>query len=373
MTDQPRAVLSVAVENTAETTALQPVLHMDERPALRRSLADNVPTTPMAKLRENFRYMRGRGALEISLIYFAMMAAFVAIYIRDSDGFPFLAASNTSGVLSQSIPVLAVLAIGAGLLMIAGEFDLSVGASLGLSAIVFIKIANGHSWILAFLAAVACAMAISLINGLIVIATGIPSFIATLGMSLFWVGASMWINGKNPSRLDKVKNESFIKIAAGDHGRFRSQLIWMVLIGIVMWFILHRHKWGNHIYAVGGNQAAATAVSIRPKLVKLATFATFGALTGVAAVLVVGRTGNMQPGTTGDYTLFAIAAAVVGGCSLTGGRGTVFGMVIGAAFIRTVEDALILGKADDFYPRLFVGLTIVVAAVVNKFMEGRAK
>jgi simple sugar transport system permease protein len=346
---------------------------MDERIATKRSLADNLPTTSLGKLRQNFRYMRGRGAVEISLIYLAMIVAFVVMYFRDVDGFPFLAPSNTSGVLSQSIPVLAILAIGAGFLMIAGEFDLSVGASLGLSAIVFIRVANGHSWLLAILAAVLCAMAIALINGMIVIITGIPSFIATLGMSLFWVGASIWLNGNSPARLDKLKNEQFVNIAAGDHGRFRSQLVWMVVIGIITWFLLHRHKWGNHIYAVGGNQAAATAVSIRPKLVKLATFALFGALTGIAAVLVVGRTGNMQPGTTGDYTLFAIAAAVVGGCSLTGGRGTVFGMVIGAAFIRTVEDALILGKADDFYPRLFVGLTIVIAAVVNKFMEGRAK
>lgn len=362
-TEQPQS-------SSATTTT---VLDMDERTSIRRSLADNVPTSGSGRLRENFRYMRGRGAVEISLIYLAMIVAFVAMYFRDSKGFPFLAPSNTSGVLSQSIPVLAVLAIGAGILMIAGEFDLSVGASLGLSAIIFIKVANSHSWPVAFVVAVLCAMGIALLNGVIVIVTGIPSFIATLGMSLFWVGASMWINGKNPARLDKLQNKTFINVVAGDHGRFRSQLIWMVGIGVIMWFVLHRHKWGNHIYAVGGNQAAATAVSIRPRLVKLATFAAFGALTGVAAVLVVGRTGNMQPGTTGDYTLFAIAAAVVGGCSLTGGRGTVFGMIVGAAFIRTVEDALILGKADDFYPRLFVGLTIVVAAVVNKFMEGRAK
>jgi simple sugar transport system permease protein len=350
-----------------------PTPDIDASPALKRSLADNVPTTRAARIREDFRYMRGRGAVEISLIYLVMVIAFVVMYFRDSSGFPILAPSNTSGVLSQSIPVLAMLSIGAGFLMIAGEFDLSVGASLGLSAIVFIKVANSHSWVLGLVVAIGCSVGIAVLNGLIVILTRIPSFIATLGMSLFWVGASMWINGKTPARLDQVKMKTFISITAGDHGRFRSQLIWMVVIGVIMWFMLHRHKWGNHIYAVGGNQAAATAVSIRPKLVKLATFATFGVLTGIAAVLIVGRTSNMQPGTTGDYTLFAIAAAVVGGCSLTGGRGTVFGMIIGAAFIRTVEDALILGKADDFYPRLFVGLTIVVAAVVNRFMEGRAK
>jgi simple sugar transport system permease protein len=211
-----------------------------------------------------------------------------------------------------------------------------------------------------------------LINGLIVVYTRIPSFVATLGMSFFWIGASIYLNGDSPARLEKGKTDTVLTIFARDHGRFRSQLIWMLVIGVVMWFMLHRHKWGNHTYAVGGNVAAATAVSIRPKLVKLQAFAVFGALTGIAAVLVAVRTSNMQPGTTGDYTLFAIAAAVVGGCSLTGGRGTVIGMMVGAALIRTVENGLILGKAPGFYTRVFVGLTIVIAAVFNKIMEGKS-
>ncbi|MFM2078455.1 MAG: hypothetical protein RJA49_2345, partial [Actinomycetota bacterium] len=175
------------------------------------------------------------------------------------------------------------------------------------------------------------------------------------------------------ARLSKGKTSTVLAIFAGNHGRFRSQLIWMVVIGVVMWLLLHRHKWGNHAYAVGGNEAAATAVSIRPKIVKLQAYAVFGALTGIAAVLIAVRTSSMQPGTTGDYTLFAIAAAVVGGCSLTGGRGTVIGMIIGAALIRTVENGLILGKAPGFYTQLFVGVTIVVAAVFNKLMEGKSQ
>jgi simple sugar transport system permease protein len=256
--------------------------------------------------------------------------------------------------------------------MIAGEFDLSIGASLGFSAIVFIRVAEEHSWVLAFFLAVGSSMAIALINGLIVIVTRIPSFIATLGMSFFWIGASIYVNGTTPARLDKGKTPTVVKIFAGDHGYFRSQLIWMLVIGVIMWFMLHRHRWGNHTYAVGGNESAATAVSIRPKMVKLQAFAVFGALTGISAVLIAVRTSGMQPGTTGDYTLFAIAAAVVGGCSLTGGRGTVIGMIIGAALIRTVENGLILGKAPGFYTQLFVGVTIVIAAVFNKLMEGKA-
>jgi simple sugar transport system permease protein len=350
------------VPSTPITTAAS--LEMDERSSTRRRLADNLPTTPLGRLKETIYYMRGRGAVEIGLIYLAIIVAFTIMFLRNSRGFPFLDARNTSGVLSQTIPVLAILAIGAGILMITGEFDLSVGASIGFSAIVFIRVAEGHSWVLAFLAAIGVAMLIALLNGVIVIVTRIPSFIATLGMSFFWGGASIWFNGNTPARIN---------LFAGDHGRYRSQLIWMVGITVLGWFLLHRRKWGNHAYAVGGNDAAATAVSIRPKLVKLQAFALFGLLTGVASVLLAVRTGNMQPGTTGDYALEAIAAAVVGGCALAGGRGTILGMVIGAAFLRTVENGIILHKAQSYWVKMFVGVAIVLAAVFNKVMERNAK
>ncbi len=348
-------------------------LDMEERGATRRRLADSRPTTRLGRWKETIYYLRGRGALEIGAIYMAIIVAFVTMHLRNSRGFPFLNPSNTSGTLSQNIPVLAILAIGAGILMIAGEFDLSIGASIGFSAIIFIRTAENHSWLLAFLLAVGCSIGIALLNGAIVVVTRIPSFIATLGMSFFWIGATSLLNGNTPARMEKGKTKFVVNLFAGDHGRFRSQLIWMLVIAVIMWFVLHRRKWGNHAYAVGGNVAAATAVSIRPKLVKLQAFALFGALTGVAAVLLAVRAGNMQPNTTGEYTLLAIAAAVIGGCSLTGGRGTVIGMIIGAAFIRTVENGILLHKASAFWVQMFVGLTIVVAAVLNRLVEGKAK
>jgi simple sugar transport system permease protein len=348
-------------------------LEMDERSATRHRLADSRPTTRLGRWKETIRYMRGRGALEIGSIYLAIVVTFVVMYLRNSRGFPFLNRANTSGTLSQNIPVLAILAIGAGVLMIAGEFDLSIGASIGFSAIIFIRTAENHSWVLAFVAAVGCAMGIALLNGLIVVVTRIPSFIATLGMSFFWAGATSLLNGNTPARMEKGKTKLVVNLFAGDHGRFRSQLIWMLVIGVIMWFVLHRRKWGNHAYATGGNEAAATAVSIRPKLVKLQAFALYGVLTGVASVLLAVRAGNMQPNTTGEYTLYAIAAAVIGGCSLTGGRGTVIGMVIGGAFIRTVENGILLHKASAFWVQMFVGLTIVVATVLNRLVEGKAK
>ncbi len=347
-------------------------LSVDE-PTTKRRLADSQPTTFTERLKDNLYYLRGRGALEISIVYGAILVAFLIAGSVNSTGFPFLEPTNLSGVLSQNIPVLAVLAIGAGVLMIAGEFDLSIGAVVGLCGVVFIKTANETSWPTALLITVVVGMAVMLVNGLIVVLTRIPSFIATLGMSFFWTGASIYVNGTAPATFAPgVRTETMIDIFAGDYGYFRSQIVWLLLIGVVAWFFLHRHRVGNKVYAVGGNAGAAKAVSIKPNVVRLQAFAFMGLMTGIAASLIVGRTSGMQPGTTEDYTLLAIAAAVVGGCSLTGGRGSIFGMIVGAALILTIQNGLILGNAPGFYVQLFLGVSIVIAAVFNKFMEGKA-
>jgi simple sugar transport system permease protein len=223
-------------------------------------------------------------------------------------------------------------------------------------------------------AAIASAVAIALVNGLIVVVTRIPSFIATLGMAFFWTGASIFVNGLTPAVFNPgVRTDTLVALFAGDYGYFRSQILWLLLIGVATWFMLHRHRIGNTMYAVGGNVAAAKAVSIKPNVVKLQAFAFLGLMTGVASVLIAVRTSGMQPATTDDYTLLAIAAAVVGGCSLSGGKGTIIGMIVGAALIRTIENGLIIGKAPGFYVQLFVGVSIVIAAVFNKLMEGNAK
>lgn len=346
-------------------------LALEERTTKRR-LADNQPTTFLEKLKDNLYYMRGRGALEIGGIYAVLLVVFVSISLANPSGFAFTSSSNLSGVISQAVPVLALLAIGAGVLMIAGEFDLSIGLVMAFSAIIFIKVANESGWVLGVIAAIVAAVAATTINGLIVIITGIPSFIATLGMAFAWKGASILVNGDAPAYLSAGRSETFTQVFAGDYGFFRSQLLWLIVIGVACWFLLHRHREGNKMFAVGGNPAAAKAVSIKPKVVKLKAFAFLGLMIGITAVLVAARTNTMQPGTTETYTLLAIAAAVVGGCSLTGGRGTIIGMIIGAALLRTIENGLLLAHAPGFYVQAFFGVSIVVAAIFNKFMEGKA-
>lgn len=163
------------------------------------------------------------------------------------------------------------------------------------------------------------------------------------------------------------------QVFTADLGFFRGQVLWLIGIGVVFWLLVHRHRLGNHIFAVGGNPAAARAISINPDRVKIITFGVLGLCVALAAILTAVRTGSVQPGTGRGMELKAIAAAVVGGVALSGGRGSVLGMVLGAALILTVQDILLLGGAPGFYLDLFVGLIIVAAAFFNRMIEGKAK
>jgi len=345
-----------------------------EAVAVRRKQS-GAPDTFLGRMSYNLQFVRGRGALEISIVLVVLLTGYVIASLISPTGFAFLNPNNLSGVISQSVPVLAILGLAAGILMIAGEFDLSLGANITLSAIVFIQTSEAAGMWLGIAAGVGTGIVVALINGVIVVYTKIPSFIATLGMSFFWMGAGIFINGTSPAALTTSREGTMEYLFAHNFGSFRSQLVWLLIIGVIAWLFVHRHRLGNHIFAVGGNPAAAEAISINTKKVKLMSFAIFGGLVGFASILIAVRTSSIQPGGTAteDFTLFAIAAAVVGGTSLTGGRGSVIGIIVGAALIELIRNGLLLAKAPGFYITLFVGVTIVIAAIFNKLMEGKAR
>lgn len=354
-----------------------PILHVatpTESIATRR-IVGNEPDGFGARFRYNLQFVRGRGSLEISLVVVVLLIGYIIAGLIWPTGFAFLNPNNLSGVISQSVPVLAILGLAAGILMIAGEFDLSLGANITLSAILFIKVSEGFGVWLGILGGVGCGILVALVNGVIVVYTKIPSFIATLGMSFFWMGAGIFINGTTPAALSTSRDSTMVFLFAENFGFFRSQLVWLIIITALAWFFVHRHRRGNHLFAVGGNPAAAEAISINPRRVKLMAFALFGALVGFASILIAVRTSSIQPGgsATEDFTLFAIAAAVVGGTSLSGGRGSVIGIVVGAALIELIRNGLLLARAPGFYITLFVGVTIVIAAIFNKLIEGKAR
>jgi simple sugar transport system permease protein len=319
----------------------------------------------------------GRGALEVTIIFVLLQLGCILYWAKDPTKFAYLSAANLS-VMSQSIPWLGMLAIGAGVLMIAGEFDLSVAMNMGMCELVFIRwYGNGHSaWTCAALS-VALGIFIASINALIVNTFKISSFIATLGMSAFWWGMqNLYVGSGGPTpRIDdaKVSKQLVTVMSAHLPLGIRGQMLWLLGVGAVVWTFMHRHKLGNHLFAVGGNENAARAISINPKRVRWLAFAILGALAGLAAVLQAVQQRTLIPGSTAGYELEAIAGAVIGGCSLRGGKGSVFGMILGVAFVKTFQAIVLLSSLPAYYLKLFIGVMIVIFAVINQYFESKAE
>ena len=204
-------------------------------------------------------------------------------------------------------------------------------------------------------------------NGFITIRFNIPSFITTLGTMLFWQGMTLLYHGANAMRFRP--GETFTDLMAGNIGIMQSSFIWYLLLAFGFGALLHYHKIGNHFFAVGGNRRAATAIGIRPNRVKLLAFALTGFCAAFAGVLAASRVGAIQPGQGQGLELQAIAAAVIGGVALSGGRGSILGIFLGAALIHTIQDILLLLRAPGFYLDIFVGVLIVGAAIFNEMVR----
>ena len=285
------------------------------------------------------------------------------------DNFRFLSQANIEVTL-KSVAPLGIMALGVGVLMIAGEYDLSVGSIYTFSTIVAASLISTHlaglgafAPFLATVCALVIGVAIGLANAFITIRFNIPSFIATLGTMLFWQGAVLLYNGATP--LAFVTLEPFNSMFAGQVGYLHAGLIWFAILSVVFYFILHQHKIGNHFYAVGGNRTAAIAIGVNPTRVKYIAFALAGFTSAFAGIIAAARVNSVQPSGGQGFELQAIAACVIGGCALTGGRGSILGIVFGTMLIFLIKDVLLLLRAPGFYFNMFVGALIVISVILN--------
>ena len=287
------------------------------------------------------------------------------------EHFRYLNPANIA-VLLKSMSPLGIMAIGVGVLMISGEFDLSVGTLYTFCAIVTATMVKEYalSPYLAMLVGIIVGIIAGLIHGNIVNRFTIPSFIVTLGAMLLWKGGTLLYHGAKSLRY-KYESETYKTVLTGDIGVVDASFLWFIGVGIVFYFIVHHHKIGNHFFAVGGNPEAAIAIGINPKRVKLIAFAIAGGCAALSGVVAMSRVGSVQPGGGLGLELEAIAACVIGGCALMGGRGSIIGIMLGTALIYTIQDLLLLLRAPGFYFEMFVGGLIVLAVIINVTIRKR--
>jgi simple sugar transport system permease protein len=261
---------------------------------------------------------------------------------------------------------LGIVAMGVTMLMIGGEFDLSVGSVLGVSSVTVPWLAErGVPVAVAIPVALAVATLIGLLNGIIVNRTGIPSFIVTLGGLFWWRGVLFALTQGFPIRVDR-DDPAFAIFSAQLPSGFNVSIFWFLGITAILTFVLVRTRFGNWTFATGGNPKAAQQLGIPTKRVKLALFALAGFLAGLAGVIQVGRFSGVDSLRGTGVELEAVAAAVIGGSWLTGGYGSVVGTALGCVMLGVIQNGLVLGGISGYWYRAFIGLLIVVVVVVNQ-------
>ncbi|MDR0519630.1 MAG: ABC transporter permease [Clostridiales Family XIII bacterium] len=284
----------------------------------------------------------------------------------------FLTAQNLLNILRQ-VSLLGIMTVGMTMVLVTGEFDLSVGSTFGMTGMlagIFMTSGGMPVW-LSILLGIAIGLGIGLVNGLLVTYAKIPSFIVTLGMLNVARGFALVVTGglvvavNDKTARDVAGIESFFFIGGGKVGEIPVMIFLFIAVIAVGFFLLHRTIIGFWMKAVGGNASAAKAVGINVNLVKITGFAILGALAGLAGIINLAFLTNVQ-GTTGQgMELNVIAATVIGGTSVSGGEGTILGAVIGVLLTGVLNNGLILIGASSFIQTICIGAVIIGAVAID--------
>lgn len=275
--------------------------------------------------------------------------------------------------------VFGIIVVGVAMLMIGGEFDLSVGAVLAVAGFLFAILLNAgwSAWLAAFCAMVAGAL-LGLVNGLIVAYTGIPSFIATLGTMLAFRGIARAMGGGdfakytgNSPWLFPILNGPVTAVnqAFTPAANLRVSVFWFLGIGLIASIVMGRMRFGNWVYAVGGNREAALAQGVPVRRVKLTLFLVSGLLAAFAGVVQFAERGSIDPLRGQGWELMAVVACVIGGIPLSGGAGAVVGAVIGVFMLQVLEQGLVLMGASVQVFRAIVGFILILSVLFTSWLS----
>lgn len=282
----------------------------------------------------------------------------------------FLNYENLRGVFGL-LPEVAMVAIGVTILMIAGEFDISVGSVFALAPMVMaVSLVAGLPFLPAVLLGLLAAAAVGFLNGFITLRFAIPSFITTLGMLFIARSVTVVISGGFPPLLPAdIPSWIFTTFI----GPFRLSMLWFLVIAGFLGLLLSMTNFGNWIKATGGQIDAANAMGIPTTAVKMFCFILCSMLAGFAGIIQVLRLGSPLPSLGEGLELQAVAAAVIGGTSLFGGVGTVLGAIVGALLIRVIDNGLVLSRVDANWFKFAIGALLILAVIANAWLRRKSR
>ena len=294
-----------------------------------------------------------------------LLGLFILIVIVSILNPSFLEPLNILNLLRQ-VSINALIAFGMTFVILTGGIDLSVGSTLALSsAFVANMLVAGYDPILSILAGCLLVGVMGMINGLLVTQGKMAPFIATLATMTIFRGLTLVYTDGNPI-TGLGDSMTFQLFGRGYQFGIPVPAITMIIAFAVLWVILHKTAFGRKTYAIGGNEKAAIVSGIKVSRVKIMIYSLAGMLSALAGAILTSRLNSAQPTAGTSYELDAIAAVVLGGTSLSGGRGRIVGTLIGALIIGTLNNGLNLLGVSSFYQMVVKGIVILIAVLIDR-------
>jgi len=328
-----------------------------------------VPRVPAQRATWREFWSRNRIPAAITSIFLVLFALFIA-----ASPVVFLSYDIYRSFMS-TIPFFGILAIGATFIVSLGEIDLSFPSVLGLSAWVFAIVSTTtDSFLLAFALCLALGLALGLINGLLVAKVGIPSIVATIGTMFLWRGlVNVLVEGKGIALANLDGTLWHDGTVGRIGGQVPMQFVWFILLAVIFGLIYRRHRFGSQVLFVGDNEASARMVGVPTDRIKIQCYVLMGGLAAAAGMFSLCEVGYFWPTQGEGMLLTTLAAVFIGGTSVFGGKGTMWGTVIGVLLIGSLEAGILSIGLSGFWVQFCYGLLITVSVLVYAVMLKRAR
>ena len=276
----------------------------------------------------------------------------------------FFSVKNMVNILQQT-SINCVIALGMTLVIITGGIDLSVGSIMALTGMVMAQMmTSGVNIGLSLFVGVCLGIACGVLNGLLISKLQLQPFLVTLGTMSVFRGLTLIISNGLPVRgFPQEFSDSMNSLNAS----VPVPVILLLVFAVILFFVIKYTKYGQYVFAIGGNEEASRLSGINTLLVKTITYAINGFACSLAAIIFMGRLAAADPQAGNGYEMYAIAAAAIGGASLAGGKGSLVGTIIGALILGTLSNGLTLCNVQSFYQTLAIGLIVIIATVIDHF------
>jgi simple sugar transport system permease protein len=334
------------------------------------SRAENRPgAIPPAAARGKFAKLARRYSMRIGILG---VAVFIWVLFLIGSPRTFLSGDIYVAFMSTT-PFFALIALPLTLVITTGEIDLSFPSlmAFGMTAFDVVFVATKSVW-LGFAACLVAGTFAGLLNGVIVVRIGIPSLVATIGTQFFWRGVVMVVTNGQGLGMTPVRETILYPALVGRVGGFiPAQFLWTILFALVVWFFLNRHKFGAHVYLTGDNIESARLMGVNVNRTKMLTFAIVGFAAAFAGFVVSEEVLFFWPTLGEGYMLNTLASVFLGGTSVFGGTGSIFGTFVASFIIGAINAGIVAAGLTGFWTSVIYGLIIVISVSLQTVLSRR--